>query len=308
MVIPWAQTVNSSCRSAMKVVAGLSRAHYSVLFRSSVLLPARQKPIRSVRMLGNCCTKPSSIIPTISGNFQSPVNIVRSESSLDHLIANKPLRFTKDTSILTVKNTGYVLDAQAQDGKKFELSGGPLANPYSLVGFHFHWIKEGKPWSEHTVDGKPYAAELHLVHLNKLKYNSVNEALHYPDGLCVLGVLLESGHADHEAIGKLTKHCDAIQYKCASCSTEEPFDPYSLLPSDTKAYWTYPGSLTTPPYSECVTWIVFRDAIHVSSGQMQQFGLLKPITQEEAKVESLNDNVRDTKPMNGRIIKATFEN
>ena len=61
---------------------------------------------------------------------------------------------------------------------------------YELWQFHAHWGKEDGHGSEHTVDGKNYAAELHLVHWNK-KYGTPDIAVDKPDGLSVLGILCE---------------------------------------------------------------------------------------------------------------------
>ncbi|KAG5849308.1 hypothetical protein ANANG_G00108560 [Anguilla anguilla] len=60
------------------------------------------------------------------------------------------------------------------------IKGGPLQNPYRLKQFHFHWGGKGCQGSEHTVDGKTYASELHLVHWNAAKYKSFGEAAAAP--------------------------------------------------------------------------------------------------------------------------------
>merc|ERR1712083_647953 len=72
---------------------------------------------------------------------------------------------------------------------------------YELWQFHAHWGNSDDHGSEHTVDGKNYAAELHLVHWNK-KYESPNVAAGKPDGLAVLGSLIEVGEK-HEEFDKV---------------------------------------------------------------------------------------------------------
>jgi hypothetical protein len=71
------------------------------------------------------------------------------------------------------------------------LSGGPLEDVYELWQYHAHWGKDNSQGSEHTLDGKSFAAELHLVHWNKSKYSSPNAAAAEPDGLSVLGIFIE---------------------------------------------------------------------------------------------------------------------
>ncbi len=112
----------------------------------------------------------------------------------------------------------------------------------------------------------------------------------------------------------LTQYFNDVKYKCGTIKMKEPFCPYSLLPTDRKSYWTYPGSLTTPPYSECVTWVVYKDPIQVSASQMLAFRNLKPVTADEAKEHEKNNtpmpetttNARDTYPIADRVIKSTF--
>lgn len=72
-----------------------------------------------------------------------------------------------------------------------ELRGGPLGSDvYKLQQWHCHWGAANGEGSEHTVDGRSFSGELHLVHWNTSKYNSFNEAAGQEDGLAVLGVFL----------------------------------------------------------------------------------------------------------------------
>lgn len=61
---------------------------------------------------------------------------------------------------------------------------------YKLQQWHCHWGAVNGEGSEHTVDGRSFSGELHLVHWNTTKYNSFAEAAGQTDGLAVLGVLL----------------------------------------------------------------------------------------------------------------------
>ena len=70
------------------------------------------------------------------------------------------------------------------------LSGGPLDSTYQLAQFHAHWGGENSRGSEHTVDGKSFSAELHLVHFNT-KYGDLGNAADKPDGLAVLGMFIK---------------------------------------------------------------------------------------------------------------------
>lgn len=68
-------------------------------------------------------------------------------------------------------------------------------------------------------------------------------------------------------IDKLVQSFNDILYKGDKIEMECSLDPVLLIPED-GGYWTYKGSLTTPPCKECVTWIIFKSPIEVSSEQV----------------------------------------
>lgn len=150
------------------------------------------------------------------------------------------------------------------------LSGGPLDSEYELWQFHAHWGNEDGHGSEHTVDGKTFASELHLVHWNK-KYESPNVAAGKPDGLAVLGLFIEVG-SEHSEFAKVVQALAKIKNKNDKVSLEESaIDCAKFLPASKAAFWTYEGSLTTPPLLESVMWIVFQQPIQISADQVILF-------------------------------------
>lgn len=71
------------------------------------------------------------------------------------------------------------------------ISGGGLSGTYNFVSMHWHWSNSlTTGGSDHTVDGKIYPVEMHLVHMNS-KYKSIGDAVRNRDGLAVLGVFME---------------------------------------------------------------------------------------------------------------------
>jgi len=78
---------------------------------------------------------------------------------------------------------------------------GGLSNTYYLEQFHFHWGTKDRIGSEHTVDGKAYAMEMHLVHYSE-DYNNVSAAANITGGLAVLGMFIEIGN-ESAAFSKL---------------------------------------------------------------------------------------------------------
>ena len=141
---------------------------------------------------------------------------------------------------------------------------------YELWQFHAHWGKESTRGSEHTLNGESFAAELHLVHWNRSKYSSPGEACEKPDGLAVLGRFLKIDNENPDkGLEKVLHYLDKIKYCGDKADLKGDLDPTSLLPKKNKAYWTYEGSLTTPPLLECVIWLVLKDKMSVSEAQVR---------------------------------------
>ncbi|XP_047667603.1 carbonic anhydrase 1 isoform X2 [Tachysurus fulvidraco] len=180
------------------------------------------------------------------------------------------------------------------------LKGGPITGTYRLKQFHFHWGSSDDKGSEHTVNGKLYPAELHLVHWNTT-YSNFGIAASKPDGLAVVGVFLEIGN-ENPQLQKLLDAMETIKAKGAQTSFEN-FDPTLLLPG-TLDYWTYDGSLTTPPLLESVTWIVCKKSISVSSAQMKKFRGLLFSLEGEPKCNMV-DNYRPPQPLKDRKVRTS---
>ncbi|XP_007477338.1 carbonic anhydrase 5A, mitochondrial isoform X2 [Monodelphis domestica] len=204
------------------------------------------------------------------GTAQSPINIQWRDSVYDpHL---KPLKIYYDPSCcLHVRNTGYFFEVVFDDSTdRSGISGGPLGNQYRLKQFHFHWGEVNDWGSEHTVDNQVYPAELGVE--NKELQKLVN-------------VLPEIKHKDtHVALNR--------------------FDPSCLLPS-CQDYWTYGGSLTTPPLTESVTWIIKKKPIEVGNNQLAEFRrlLFSALGEEEKKMVN---NFRPLQPLMNRTIRSSF--
>uniref|UniRef100_A0A1A8KHL7 Carbonic anhydrase n=1 Tax=Nothobranchius kuhntae TaxID=321403 RepID=A0A1A8KHL7_NOTKU len=240
--------------------------------------------------------------PIANGVRQSPINIVPAEASYNAGL--KPLRLQYDPSTcLDILNNGHSIQVTfADDTDSSTLRDGPVTGTYRLKQFHFHWGSADHKGSEHTVAGTKFPAELHLVHWNT-KYASFSEAASKPDGLAVVGVFLKIG-AKNANLQKLLDSFDAIKTKGKQTSLAN-FDPATLLPTCLD-YWTYDGSLTTPPLLESVTWIVLRDPISVSPEQMAKFRSLLFSAEGEAKC-CMVDNYRPPQPLKSRRVHANFQ-
>ncbi|XP_025853328.2 carbonic anhydrase 5B, mitochondrial isoform X6 [Vulpes vulpes] len=182
------------------------------------------------------------------------------------------------------------------------IKGGPLEDNYRLKQFHFHWGAIDAWGSEHTVDSKCYPAELHLVHWNAVKFENFEDAALEEHGLAVIGVFLKLGK-HHQELQKLVDTLPSIKHKDTLVEFGS-FDPSCLMPA-CPDYWTYSGSLTTPPLSESVTWIIKKQPVEVDHDQLEQFRTLL-FTSEGEKEKRMVDNFRPLQPLMNRTVRSSF--
>uniref|UniRef100_K7FYC4 Carbonic anhydrase n=1 Tax=Pelodiscus sinensis TaxID=13735 RepID=K7FYC4_PELSI len=241
--------------------------------------------------------------PVAQGYRQSPVDIISTQAVYDPSLMPLIISYESCTS-LTISNNGHSVMVDFEDADdKTVISGGPLEGPYRLKQFHFHWGMKHNQGSEHTVDSKSFPSELHLVHWNARKYATFGEAAVAPDGLAVVGIFLETGE-EHASMNRLTDALYMVKFKGTKAQFSS-FNPKCLLPWSLN-YWTYPGSLTTPPLHESVTWIVLKEPVKVSKKQLEKFRTLLFTSEGDEKIQMVN-NFRPPQPLKGRIIRASFK-
>ncbi|KAL7830946.1 hypothetical protein SRHO_G00304480 [Serrasalmus rhombeus] len=242
--------------------------------------------------------------PIAEGPRQSPINIVPEEAVYDSNLTPITLNYDNCASV-NISNNGHsvVVDFDDADDRSV-MQGGPLDSTYRLKQFHFHWGGKGCHGSEHTVSGKTYTSELHLVHWNSARYSSFGEAVAAPDGLAVLGIFLERGD-EHRGLHAITDALYMVKFK-GTVADFRDFNPKCLLPRNLN-YWTYPGSLTTPPLYESVTWIILAEPIVVSEKQMGKFRMLLFSGEEEEDRKRMENNFRPPQPLKGRTVRASFK-
>ncbi|KAI2658780.1 Carbonic anhydrase 6 [Labeo rohita] len=129
-----------------------------------------------------------------NGSKQSPINIVTtSVQENPNLTSFNFTGFNDNSTFVNIKNTGESVQVNL-DNEKMTVQGGGLPGLYDTLQFHLHWGNgSSSPGSEHTVDGKQYPMELHIVNLHS-KYNkNLSAALDAKDStaLAVLGFFIE---------------------------------------------------------------------------------------------------------------------
>jgi carbonic anhydrase len=226
---------------------------------------------------GNAPLGLPTIVPV--GMAQTPVNIVTANTVLAVL---PELDFGYNTTPFDVENTGHVVEVLYNAGSSIRL-GRSVTDTYQLLQFHFH-----AP-SEHTIDGKQYDAELHLVHQNILGQ------------LAVVGVLLSMSDTAPSSI--FDDILMTAPMTVGSGSREGvSLNANALLPVDPD-YFTYAGSLTTPPCSEGVRWFVMQTPVAVSPYVIKQLHL---IASQFPGYNGFANNNRPVTPLNTRTILSTY--
>ncbi|XP_055459692.1 carbonic anhydrase 14 isoform X2 [Psammomys obesus] len=182
---------------------------------------------------------------------------------------------------------------------------GGLPRKYTAAQLHLHWGQKGsREGSEHQIDGEATAAELHVVHYDSESYGSLAEAAQEPQGLAVLGILIEVGESENPAYDHILSHLHEIRYKDQTTSVA-PFNVRELLPGQLEQFFRYNGSLTTPPCYQSVLWTVFSRRAQISVGQLEKLqGTL--LSTEEEPSEALAQNYRVPQPLNQRTIFVSF--
>jgi len=194
------------------------------------------------------------------GKRQSPIDI-RDGFRVDL----EPIQFFYRPSQFRVIDNGHTIQVEL-DGSSIRL----LGKTYDLIQFHFH-----RP-SEERVNGKSFDMVTHLVHKSD-------------DGkLAVVAVLLEKG-SENPLIQTVWNNLPLEKNEYVT-PPDLAIDPSRLLP-DERGYYTYMGSLTTPPCSEGVLWLVLKQPQQLSSEQVGIFARL------------YRHNARPLQPTFGRMIK-----
>lgn len=174
------------------------------------------------------------------GLEQSPIDIKGAVKG-----ASAPIAFNYRSSPLVVVNNGHTIQVNYAAGSSISID----REQYALLQFHFHIP------SEHQIAGKAAAMEVHLVHRNAV------------GKIAVVGVMMKEG-TEQMSIDRVWQ---AIPISGKTNTVENtPIDAVNLLPTS-RSYYSYTGSLTTPPCSEGVKWYVFKTPIYLSAKQIQTF-------------------------------------
>lgn len=205
------------------------------------------------------------------GKSQSPINISKTDVKggvnwkLDYKTTS--LKIAHNEHMDDIIDNGHTIQVTVDEGSTFTFED----SVYSLKQFHFHTP------SEHTIDGKNMPMEMHMVHQRK------------DGGLAVVSVLFKEGNTTNDNFSKIIANLPNAKGEKKHI-TDANLELKVHLPKDNYAYH-YVGSLTTPPCSENVQWLVLRDMVTLTADQINAFS------------SRIGPNNRPTQPLNDRTVK-----
>lgn len=204
---------------------------------------------------------------SLNTNYQSCAGANQSPINIHQTVQAKlpPLKFNYHTSAQDIIHNGHTIQINFKPGNDLNLDN----QQFELKQFHLH-----SP-SENQIQGKSYPMEMHLVHAS-----TTGE-------LAVVAVMFDEGK-ENQKLAKLWKE---LPKKVGAAIPLKQQDLASAFLPDNLEYYRFNGSLTTPPCTEGVRWIVLKDIQQASKQQIEAFSKLME-----------HPNNRPVQPQNARVV------
>nr|XP_033781663.1 receptor-type tyrosine-protein phosphatase gamma isoform X1 [Geotrypetes seraphini] len=201
-----------------------------------------------------------------------------------------------------MKNTGKTVAILLKDD--YFISGAGLPGRFKAEKVEFHWGQSNaSAGSEHSINGKRFPVEMQIYFYNPDDFDSFGAAILEKRVIGAIAVFFQVSQRNNPALGPIIHGLKGVVHH----EKETFLDPFvlrDLLPASLGSYYRYTGSLTTPPCSEIVEWIVFSRPVPISYHQLEAFYSIFTTEQQDhvKSVEYLRNNFRPQQDLNGRVV------
>uniref|UniRef100_A0A673LB11 protein-tyrosine-phosphatase n=1 Tax=Sinocyclocheilus rhinocerous TaxID=307959 RepID=A0A673LB11_9TELE len=247
----------------------------------------------------------AAAFPECQERNQSPVNIADQDTKVSMEYQELTLDgFDAESSNKTsMKNTGKTVAIFLKDD--YFVRGAGLPGRFKAEKVEFHWGQSnGSDGSEHSINGRRFPVEMQIFMYNSDDFDSLNTAIREKRVIAAMAVFFQvRTRSDNPAVDPIIHGLRGVVHHEKETFLE-PFVLRDLLPSSIGSYYRYIGSLTTPPCSKVVEWIVFSRPVFLSYKQLEAFYSIFTTEQQDhvKSVEYLRNNFRPLQSLDNREV------
>ncbi|KAM6928406.1 receptor-type tyrosine-protein phosphatase gamma isoform 2-T2 [Xenentodon cancila] len=246
----------------------------------------------------------AALYPECAAKNQSPVDIVDEQALVSEEYQELVLdKFNIESSNqTTMKNTGKTVAVLLKDD--YFVRGAGLPGRFKAEKMEFHWgHSNGSAGSEHSINGRRFPVEMQIYLYNSDDFDSLSAAIKERRIIAAMAVFFELGQKDNPAVEPIIQGLKGVVHHEKETYLRS-FILRDLLPSSVDSYYRYTGSLTTPPCSKVVEWIIFSRPVYLSHSQLDAFYSIFTTEQQDhvKSVEYLRNNFRPLQDLSNRDV------